>query len=277
MTNADLPFADSLRQLAGWNQTLDDWRRLLAHDPSGCFVAEWQGEPVGTITTTKYGPELAWIGMLLVHPERRRLGIGTALLRQAISHLEADGVSCVKLDATPEGQPLYARMGFKCEWGFHRWERVGPPPRSSPQRNVRPLTAVDTKAIQQLDATALGVPRQRWLSGMLQNVFRGVVSETAGQITGFGLLREGARALYLGPIVATNPAETAGIIAALLSQCAPQRLVFWDVPERNTPAVRFARELQFKQQRSLVRMFRGQSPLLADLARLFGIAGPEVG
>ena len=72
MTRADVPFADSLRALAGWNQTVDDWKCFLALEPDGCFLAEWNGAPVGTATTTVYGPELAWIGMALVHPDFRR-------------------------------------------------------------------------------------------------------------------------------------------------------------------------------------------------------------
>src|SRR5437870_2531869 len=68
MTAADLDFADSLRALAGWNQTRNDWRRLLTHEPRGCFIAEWDGSPAGTSTTTCYGTDLAWIGMVLVDP-----------------------------------------------------------------------------------------------------------------------------------------------------------------------------------------------------------------
>src|SRR6266581_1863470 len=76
----DLAFADSLRELAGWNQTIDDWQTFLVLSPEGCFVAEWNGSPAGTATTVCYGKELAWIGMLLVHPAFRRRGIGRALL-----------------------------------------------------------------------------------------------------------------------------------------------------------------------------------------------------
>ena len=39
MTEADLAAADQLRQLAGWNQAPEDWRRLLTLEPEGCFVA----------------------------------------------------------------------------------------------------------------------------------------------------------------------------------------------------------------------------------------------
>src|SRR5256885_14028805 len=102
MNESDLPFADSLRELAGWNQTLVDWRRMLALSPSsqsasvetcapqsGCFVAEWEGVLVGTVTILCYGKELAWIGMLLVHPESRGRGIGQTLLHHCLDHLRA--------------------------------------------------------------------------------------------------------------------------------------------------------------------------------------------
>jgi len=68
MTRDDLPFADSVRSLEGWNQTLADWERFLTLQPDGCFVAEWNGTRAGTAATTIYGSDLAWIGMVLVHP-----------------------------------------------------------------------------------------------------------------------------------------------------------------------------------------------------------------
>ena len=76
MSESDLSFADSLRAGAGWNQTPQDWQRLLALEPEGCFVAQWNDLLAGTVTTTRFGTKLAWIGMLLVHPQFRRRGIG---------------------------------------------------------------------------------------------------------------------------------------------------------------------------------------------------------
>jgi len=42
-TKEDIVLADSLRALAGWNQTPEDWLRFLSHQPDGCFIAEWDG------------------------------------------------------------------------------------------------------------------------------------------------------------------------------------------------------------------------------------------
>ena len=41
------------------------------------------------VTTIRYGNTVGWIGMVLVHPDFRRLGIGSKLLREAIAYLQA--------------------------------------------------------------------------------------------------------------------------------------------------------------------------------------------
>src|SRR5687767_7506582 len=122
MQLADLEFCDELRRIAGWNQRREDWARFLRLSPDGCFVAELDGRPAGTVTTVAYGREIAWIGMLLVHPQCRGCGLGSALLKYAVAHLQAKSIRTIKLDATPEGEPLYRRMGFRDEFKITRWQ-----------------------------------------------------------------------------------------------------------------------------------------------------------
>ncbi|HZN10525.1 MAG TPA: GNAT family N-acetyltransferase, partial [Blastocatellia bacterium] len=100
LAERDIEAAMRLKELAGWNQTEADWRRLLGLAPGGCFAAWADGRLVATTTTTAYGQELAWIGMVLVDPEYRRRGIATALMRAALDHLQGAGVATIKLDAT---------------------------------------------------------------------------------------------------------------------------------------------------------------------------------
>src|SRR6187455_584222 len=121
LSGADIPAAQRLREQAGWNQTDDDWRRLLAWSPAGCWVAERDGQVVGTTTVTTYGRRIAWIGMVLVDEAHRRQGIGRALLTHAIEYLDQIGVQTIALDSTPEGQPLYARLGFADAFELARW------------------------------------------------------------------------------------------------------------------------------------------------------------
>ena len=117
---SDIPAALQLKEAAGWNQTEKDWQRLLSLEPNGCFAALKEGRLVGTTTTTTYGNDLGWIGMVLVDPQERRQGIATRLMNVAIDYLQ-DKVATVKLDATALGQPLYERLGFEVESVLERW------------------------------------------------------------------------------------------------------------------------------------------------------------
>src|SRR5882672_9524967 len=112
MTMADIPAGMRLKDLARWNQTPADWARFLRSSPEGCFVAECDGHVCGTATTIVYEDRFAWIGMVLVDPLYRGRGIGTALLEGAIQYLDERGVPTLKLDATPQGKPLYEKLGF---------------------------------------------------------------------------------------------------------------------------------------------------------------------
>jgi ribosomal protein S18 acetylase RimI-like enzyme len=278
LTRADLPFADRVRSLAGWNQTLDDWERFLAMEPDGCFLAEWEGQAVGTATTTTYGTTLAWIGMLLVHPEFRRRGIGRALLEHCLDHLRRHGVQCVKLDATPSGETVYRRLGFETEWTLARWSGRATSLAAKPSgTGLRPGSSADLVDVEALDTAAFGVPRRPLLAALLQQSSAALVRVTSsGRLGGFGLLRPGSRAPYVGPVVAASEPTGLDLFEALLAR-SEGRTVFWDIPELNTAAVSWAEQHGFARQRGLTRMRLGTSPATADPHQMFALAGPETG
>ncbi len=278
LTRADLPFADGVRDLAGWNQTIEDWERFLALEPDGCFLAEWEGRPAGTATTIQYGTALAWIGMLLVHPDHRRRGIGRALLERALDHLRDRGVRTVKLDATPLGEPLYASLGFKTEWTLARWSGRVPAPRASLSgAGLRSWGEADLGEIGELDGTVFGVSRRRLLARLRARSVAALVLESApGTLAGFGLLRPGARALYLGPVVAASDDAGLSLVENLVAR-SEDRPIFWDIPDPNGAAVAWAERHGFTVQRRLTRMFCGGNLAPGDPRRQFAISGPETG
>ena len=77
-----------------------------------------RGNVMGTVTTIPYENHFAWIGMVLVDPSKRRQGIGTQLLREALQ-LTADQET-IKLDATPAGREVYLKLGFVDEYKIIR-------------------------------------------------------------------------------------------------------------------------------------------------------------
>jgi GNAT superfamily N-acetyltransferase len=276
LTREDLSFADSVRALAGWNQTIADWERFLAAAPEGCFLAEWNGVQAGTATTITYSPALAWIGMVLVHPDYRRRGIGRALLERCIKHLRGRGVCCVKLDATPAGEQVYDRLGFKAEWTLTRWEHAATQwPAPEPSSGIQSVRDVDT--VELFDSETFGVSRRVILEPLLKQSRCALMFEDErGQIAGHGSLRDGSSALYLGPVVAKSADAGRRLVGALLAR-VEGRKVFWDIPDENGAAVQQARTRGFSPQRTLTRMYLGENTTPGDPQRQFAIAGPELG
>lgn len=279
MTEADLTFADSLRGIVGWNQTIRDWKRLLACEPRGCFIAEWDGAPVGTATTTRYGAELAWIGMLLVNPDVRGRGVGRALLEHCLDHLR--GTRCVKLDATPLGKTLYDKLGFQVEWPLTRWEgkdrNDALPAALHDPKVILPWDRASLSKINSLDSRVFGVCRTAMLDRLAAESSVALEAATeSGGLNGYGLLRAGSKASYLGPVVAETSAVGGALIGALLDQ-EKGRPIYWDVPDVNGAAASLAKQLGFAPQRHLIRMFVGTNGHPGDPKRCFGIADPSIG
>ena len=279
MTENDLPAADELRRLAGWNQTPADWTRLLALEPGGCFVAEAAGQLAGSVTTTTYGDALAWLGMMLVHPQLRHQGIGSVLMTRALAYLKLQNVACVKLDATPAGYPLYTRLGFVPEWTLTRWQAQThgrKPGANTPSKQTRGLEDEDWPAIETMDAAVLGQPRLRLLQSLAKGGSSSLVWPAVGPISGWGLLRPGANAQYLGPLVCPSPEGASSLVMDLLA-AGSQNAVFWDIPDQNQVAAQLALRFGFQPVRPLTRMRLGPNSSLGSPYAQLGIADPALG
>src|SRR5256885_10154299 len=75
----DIDAAIALTDLEAWGYTREDFRRLLALSPNGCFAAERDGRVVGGLTTTTYDC-LAFPGAVLVAPGVRGEGVGADMV-----------------------------------------------------------------------------------------------------------------------------------------------------------------------------------------------------
>jgi GNAT superfamily N-acetyltransferase len=141
MAETDIPGVCELRRLSGCDATPSKWRALLQLDPQGCFMAVHRERIVGTVTVITYVQELAWVGMLLVHPDFRRKGLGRRLMEQAMGYAKEVGIKRLRLDASPEGFPLYQKLGFVAEWTMTRWQ--GAPAIQSVETALIPFSVGD--------------------------------------------------------------------------------------------------------------------------------------
>ena len=265
LTIEDIPAAMQLVEAAGWNQVPADWQRVIEYQPWGCFKAAVEDRLVGTVTSTSYGDELAWIGMMLVDPDWRRQGLGRALMQQAIRALQSAHMQTIKLDATPAGRPLYEQLGFVAQFDFQRWRRGDQAMTSSPLSSM-PERIGD---YDQLDLAAFGVNRQLWLSRLAAD------SLVHCQAAGFGMLRRGRIADYLGPIVSDSADAAFDIIAKLVANSSST--LFWDIPRQDEALYALARKLGFEPVRVLTRMVLGSDSIDVNLGLQYAISDPATG
>jgi ribosomal protein S18 acetylase RimI-like enzyme len=283
MTPADTSGGMRLTEIAGWNQTEEDWQRFLAANPDGCFVAEWDGHFAGTVTTIIYGKALAWIGMVLVDPEFRGRGIGTALLTKAVDHLGARQIPCVKLDATEEGRPIYERQGFQAEYAIERHALQKPNSASTRVAESKRTEAMNSQSaavlenILTMDREVFGADR----SGLLRSVARAspefvIASQQDSSLGGYALGRKGSRADHLGPWVARSECAARQILEDFLAR-SKREVVFVDALQQHSWVLALLAEHGFRHSRSLTRMYRGRNNYPGQPKHVCAILGPEFG
>ena len=267
---SDIPAAMQLKDAAGWNQTEEDWRRLLTLEPNGCFAAVKDGRLVGTTTTTTYSNDLAWIGMVLVDPQQRRQGIATQLMNVALDYLK-DKVATVKLDATALGKPVYERFGFRVESVFERWSGIS---------NAESAEKTDRDGIHNLlalDRVAFAADRSKLIEKLIDDACVPPVLLRApeGALNGYALARKGTKADYVGPVVTKNPQHVESLLDQVLSELQGRR-IYIDLNTECGVTTSVLSERGFVKERDLIRMSAGARPEKTS-PFVIAIAGPETG
>ena len=100
--------------VAGFLKTFDPARER-------CWIAEMDGEPVGSIFLVRDTDAVARVRLLIVDPKARGLGIGRRLVEEAITFAREAGYSSVTLwthKVLTAARMIYLKAGFKLveEW-----------------------------------------------------------------------------------------------------------------------------------------------------------------
>jgi GNAT superfamily N-acetyltransferase len=260
---ADIPQAMQLKEAAGWNQTEEDWRRVLELEPEGCFGIEREGRLVATTTAICYGRELAWIGMVLTDPGFRGQGLASQLMRRALEFLDGRRVECVKLDATDMGRSLYQKFGFVDECPSERWVRAAAP--------AAPVALGSYECDAAMDLRAFGADRR----DLLARLAAGESASIPG--SGYAMGRPGSKAAFFGPCIATSLEAARSFAEWFIARHAAEP-VYWDLLPDNPEAMSLAGQLGFERVRQLTRMARGETRTLQqDIRQVYAIAGFEFG
>jgi GNAT superfamily N-acetyltransferase len=209
MTENDLGGAHGLSQVVRWPHRLDDWQFVFRLGVG--FVAEQDGAPVGTGLCWKQGDKHGSLGMIIVSPEHQGKGIGRELMNLVLEEL---GDRCTLLIATPAGQPLYERLGFKATGTIHQHQGAmlaAPPVVLAQGESIRPITSGDVAKLVELANRATGMARDAALK-QLTSVAEGVALERNGELVGFSIMRRFGRGHAIGPVVAPDSERARALI-----------------------------------------------------------------
>ncbi len=282
LTAKDVPFAMKLTQLAAWNQSEADWLNFISYEPKGCFLVEYQKIPAATGIALNYQHKLGWIGMVLVHPNMRRKGLGKAVMNRAISYLKDLGVDCIKLDATPMGRNLYLNLEFTDEYKLERLEGLiwtenqsltGP----SESSNLRQMKLEDIKDVAEYDGEIFGVRRDEIINGLFMCLPKySYVYKDGNKVMGYILCRKGTNAYHIGPWIAED-FQIGKLLYNFIAKDIEGEKVFIDIIQSNNDVRDFLKSLGYTVKRDFVRMYRGVNKWPGKPWRIYSISGPEKG
>lgn len=263
-----------LAQASNWNQNEADWRMMLRLG-RGFGLSSADGILVASIVVLPYGDAFAWMSMVLVSPEHRRLGYASRMLRRALAYLQSRGLAAV-LDATPAGHEVYVQEGFRDTWSFKRFALDLPAKGLCSSAKVREITNADWAGVLRLDASAFGASRECVLRDLAARLPQAaLLAERDGEIAGFVLGRDGREARQLGPLVARNAQAATDLLDAAMNRV--EIPVYIDIADHAPSLQSRAQQRGFEIQRPFTRMVHGERHAPGDAALVFCPAGPELG
>ncbi len=275
MQETDLSSLMDLKSAEGWNQTEQDWKLLMSYPDSVNLVAIVSERIVGSVTGINYSGQVAWIGMMLVDKAFRGRGVARKLMQSTIDLLKT--CRTIKLDATPAGYPVYAKIGFERELTLLRMTHPGLP---LIVEGSDPGVAIQSKDIPEIieyDKQVFGANRGnliRHLYGEAPELAFCVRSDQ--QLTGFCLGRAGSRFTQVGPLYATSLEVALTLVKAVLTRLSGKACVV-DIHADKKELVLWLTQAGFITARFFERMYLTENNYPGRVQEQYFISGPELG
>jgi predicted GNAT family N-acyltransferase len=277
LNESDIPDLIALSASVGWDYNEDEIRTVLAAG----VIYGWRNDDkrvMASAAILAYDNRLASIGMVIVHPDYRGYGLGKTVTQTCIDSVPSR--MPVMLIATPDGKPMYEKMGFRPVDCVHKYlcdgYRGDHHESVTPEMAISPVSAEHFHRIVELDRLAVGANRSAFLQARMRQAKNGVVAiQEDGEIVGYGFSIQGSVNLVLGPIVAPHASVAAAIVNRLAS--GHQGKLRIDVPSGHDDFLRELENRGFHQVSQPPVMLRNAAQLPPRNGTLFGIAAQIFG
>jgi ribosomal protein S18 acetylase RimI-like enzyme len=234
---------------------VNELRLYRGVQPDGYFGAYQEGMLVGMVGSTVYST-FAYIGMMGVHQQFQRCGVGLALMQHLLKWLDGKYISQVQLDASEVGQPMYEKLGFVAQERVFVLQRQAGLPTPELPRRVQLIQRSDLAALAKMDTKFFGADRSRVFSALLQAYpNRAFLSRDArGRMTGYMFVQE----TRVGPWVMPESGDEEALLQAALSLDF-DGTISAVVPETNQRALDLLLGHGFEISRTNRHMVRGSA------------------
>jgi GNAT superfamily N-acetyltransferase len=228
-----------------------------------CFPvkATLGGKVVGTGTAIIHG-HTAWLAHIIVRPDYRNAGIGSAITKALIELGQKNYCRSLLLIATTLGEPVYKKFGFEVETKYLFFDHgISQPPEASSEISAFQKRQED--ALFELDRFVSGEDRKKLLHEHLNNT---TVFVENNQLKGFYM-----PALGEGLIIADSPA--AGLALMKLRTASTNKFC---IPMQNKSALNFLSQHGFTEYRQASRMIFGEK-VKWDGSKIYSRVGGNLG
>ena len=254
MTSADAGRLYELAGLVGWNQTLEDCAFLI-NSPECRMICVEEGNAVIATAGAPVYDDVGFINMVIVHPDYRKRGIATSMIRHLLENLK---VRTFRLHATPAGSFVYSKIGFVTTRTMSYF--VAEPPKFAPSAiRVEPATAADLEELASLDFRNCGLKRKFLFEDNLHRFGRFALKIAGeGKIAAFALGRRGRKQRQIAAVETCDGdwEKAFALIAAAapMEKELPTNMILFDADK---DAVKRAEAGGFAKVRELIEMEYG--------------------
>ena len=260
----------------GWDPGLNDAAIFWETDPNGFYGYFYNKELIAGGAVISYNGEFGFMGLFIVHPKYRHLGIGRKLWHQRrdklLSKINKD--ASIGMDGVVAMQDFYHKGGFNIAFRDERHERLGE--KFVLDIHLSKVSELDTSAILKYDAVCFGFHRPQflipWLTQPCGFSFKYVENNL---LKGYATMRKTEKGYKICPLFADDKFVAEELYKACLNE-ASNELVYIDIPMINQLAIDLVKKYQTTYIFECARMYLNKIPTV-PYEKIFGITTFELG